>query len=99
METTLIDGIEYVKECDYLAAPFDTPINHILIDMKDGAIIHHETINVSEKEKRNAAARRAGEFGLVWCPAIIPDENHFIEESAPVSEDAWNKIWPYRRPD
>ena len=69
MRTKEIDSIEYVNEDDYLSAPFGTVINHILVDLNTG-IITQEKINVFEKEKRNAAARKVGERNLVWVAAL-----------------------------
>ena len=71
METKIIDGIEHTKESDYLAAPFGAEVNHVLVDIQDGQKITAEKMNAAEKEKRNNAARKAGEPFLVWCPALF----------------------------
>ena len=64
-----IGCIEYVNENDYLAGPFGAVVNHVLVDL-NGGIITQEKINVFEKEKRNAAARKVGEKSLVWVAAL-----------------------------
>ena len=70
METKIINGVECVKQSDYLAAPDETEINHVLVDMQDGKTITHEKMNVFEKDRRNKEAEKVGETFLVWCPAI-----------------------------
>ena len=71
MEKMIINDIEFVKESDYLDAPSDVKINHILVDIQSGKKTTHKMMNVSEKEKRNAAFRKAGEKFSVWCPALF----------------------------
>lgn len=65
-----INGIEYTHEEDYLASPFGTVVNHVLVDARDRRIITEEKMSVFEKEKRNTAARRVGEKYLVWVAAL-----------------------------
>ena len=71
METKIIDGVEHVKESDYLAAPAGVKITHLLVDMQDKKVITTEKMNVAQKEKKNAEARKVGEFFLVWVPALF----------------------------
>lgn len=71
MRTKEINGVMCVDEKEYLDAPFGTDINHVLMDLRDQKIITEEKMNVFEKEKRNAAARKVGEKYLVWVPALF----------------------------
>jgi hypothetical protein len=70
METKIINGVEHIKERDYLATAHNVQINHLLVDMQDGKIVTHQKMSVDEKEKKNAAARRAGAPLRVWVPAL-----------------------------
>ena len=70
MRTKQFDGIQYTNENDYLAGPFGSTVNHVLVDSQDKRIIAQEKMTVFEKEKRNAAARKVGERYLVWVAAL-----------------------------
>ena len=69
MRIKKIDGIEQTNENDYLAEPFGSTVNHVLVDLQDKKIIAQENMDVFEKEKRNSAARKVGERYLVWVAA------------------------------
>ena len=73
MEIRMKDGIEYTKEADYLSAPMDTKIDHVLVDIQNEKIITHEKINCAEKERRNKKAQKVGEIFLQWAPALYAE--------------------------